>query len=323
MAYQFEQGEPIDAGVRRIAGELIDDATGRVEAAHADPHEVVHEVRKDCKKLRGLLRLIRKSAPALYREENAVFRDAAASLSAIRDTEAAIETYDALTAHFADGLDTDTLAPVRADLVRYKRATVNALDDFDQRLAAFGEVMKAARARVADWELPRGNVTPTEAWGHLDGGLRKVYARGRAAMGRAYDKQTVEDFHEWRKRAKYLRYHLRLLRPVWPRVLKAAQSEVKALADLLGDDHDLAVLRDILPRAVDLQTHGEHGQLLLALMDRRGQELRRQAHWLGLRIYAEKPERESKRLGLYWAAWRGEQAAAGEVSGGTGFAGDQ
>jgi CHAD domain-containing protein len=321
MAYQFEHHEPIDDGVRRIAAELIDDAIEWVEAEHADPHEVVHEVRKDCKKLRGLLRLVRKAAPALYKYENAVFRDAAASLSRVRDAEAAIETYDALIAHFADGLNVLEFAPIRAALPRHREHTLQTMDDFGQRLAAFRDDMREARARVDGWMLPEAETDPEAQWKLFDGGLRKVYRRGRKAMQQAYDTRHPEDFHEWRKRAKYLRYHLRLLRPAWPRLLKPTRSEVKALADLLGDDHDLTVLREILPRAVDMHAHAERGQLLLALMDRRSAELRDRANWLGQRIYAESPKQLTARLGTYWSVWRREHAAAGGLPGGTGLAG--
>ncbi len=32
--------------------------------------------------------------------------------------------------------------------------------------------------------------------------------------------RTDEAFHEWRKRAKDLRYHVDLLEPVWPEVME-------------------------------------------------------------------------------------------------------
>jgi hypothetical protein len=48
--------------------------------------------------------------------------------------------------------------------------------------------------------------------------------------------------HEWRKRAKDLWYHHRLLKDAWPGPVKAFADEADQLGKLLGDDHDLATL---------------------------------------------------------------------------------
>ena len=52
--------------------------------------------------------------------------------------------------------------------------------------------------------------------------------------------------HEWRKRAKDLRYQLQFLCKAWPGVIDAAVAEAHDLGDILGDDHDLALLRQLL-----------------------------------------------------------------------------
>ena len=49
-------------------------------------------------------------------------------------------------------------------------------------------------------------------------------------------------WHDWRKRAKDVWYQLRLLQDTWPDVMKAMAGQASQLSDLLGDDHDLAVL---------------------------------------------------------------------------------
>jgi len=83
MAYELQLDETVEDGLRRIAVELIDDSIGWLDRSDRAPDAAVHEVRKDCKKLRGLLRLVRPAAPALYRAENRIFRDAARPLKAM------------------------------------------------------------------------------------------------------------------------------------------------------------------------------------------------------------------------------------------------
>jgi CHAD domain-containing protein len=311
MSYQLEIAEPIDVGVRRIATELIDDAIARVEAPDRDRHDAVHEVRKNCKKLRGLLRLIRPRAPKLYKAENKHFRDAAASLSGIRDAEAALESYDALLDAFDGEVDRQGLAPLRRALTLHKEHLAENVTDLDARLDAFGERMHEARKRVSDWRIPSDNPNKGKrGFGLLEGGLAKTYKRGRKAMDAAYDDPGVETFHEWRKRAKYLRYHLRLLRPAWPRLLKRTRSEVKTLGDLLGDDHDFAVLEEVLTTALGDDADPARMEILRALMRQRSIQLRDQAYWLGRRIYAEKPKAFRKRIGRYWDTARDQHRAA-------------
>jgi hypothetical protein len=93
----------------------------------------------------------------------------------------------------------------------------------------------------------------------------------------------------------------RLLAPAWPGLLGAQAEEAHALTELLGDDHDLAVLAARLadgtaplPPAVDADRAA-----LLALVEHRSHELRTAATRLGLRVYAESPKAFSRRLRRY------------------------
>ena len=57
--------------------------------------------------------------------------------------------------------------------------------------------------------------------------------------------ETSDDntWHELRKSAKALGYQLRLLKPIWPRMMNASVDEIDQLTDRLGDANDLAILR--------------------------------------------------------------------------------
>ncbi len=309
MSYHFRLDEPVDQGLRRIATELIDDNIAWAERSGTDQQEVVHEVRKNCKKLRGLLRLVRPRASGFYAEENGLFRDAAQSLSMMRDADASIETYDALMDHFHDQVDRQSMGPIRRALTLHRQALAEEGSDLSERLAIFRETMIDSRARVQDWELPMDD-TADHGFDLLGPGLAKTYRRGRQAMVAAEEAPSVAAFHEWRKRAKYLRYHLRLLRPAWPPLLKRARGEAKTLSDLLGDDHNLAVLQETLLVALKTDPDPERTHVFEALMEKRGIELREKAHWLGMRIYAEKPKALRKRMRHYWKAAHQECKAA-------------
>ncbi|MBV9802777.1 MAG: CHAD domain-containing protein, partial [Solirubrobacterales bacterium] len=162
--------------------------------------------------------------------------------------------------------------------------------------------LKAVRSRIDDWSLRHGG------WRALEPGLERSYARGRDALERARRRPTVENLHEWRKRTKDLWYHLRMLKPAAPGIVGGAVKEADRLSKLLGDDHDLAVLRECVERsagalAVDLDAVYE-------LIDHRREQLQAEAYLAGERLYAEPPKQFIRRLHRYWKAAR----APGPVS---------
>ncbi len=298
MSYRIKADESVADAIRRIAREQIDKAVDEIVDPDLDNHKSVHQVRKRCKKLRGLLRLVRPELGDDYDRENAWYRDTARELSYVRDAQSMVETFDELMEHYIDQIDqkafntvSEGLVDRRQQIAREDVALQTQLDETVSRL-------REGRGRVAAWTL---NDAGFDA---IRGGTKKTYARGVQAMETAYKKPSTRRFHEWRKRAKYHGYHMRLLRNIWEAPLKARCDEVDALSDLLGDDHDLAILRKTL-----VDSAGEFGeavlrQTLLGLIAQRQVELRTKANSLGARIFAEKPKRLVKRLSHYWDAWK-------------------
>lgn len=298
--YRWQPGSVAQDELQRIARIQIDRGLGELD--EGDRHHAVHAVRKRGKKVRALLRLVRPAAPELYRRENAAFRDTMRRVSTDRDAGVAVETYDDLLARFSEDGMAEELAPVRAALAQ-RRAEVLG-EELDTRLHAIRMDLTAARERVGDWQLEG------DGFDVLAGGLAKTYGRARARMDDAYADASSPAFHLWRKRTKYHRYHLRLLQDAWTPVLKAHRRQVHELTDLLGDDHDLAVLRQDL--LVDPERFGDERLVaaLCGLLDRRRAELQAAAQTVGPRCFAEDPERLVSRLRTYW-----ESAAAGAGAG--------
>jgi len=288
--YRWHPGSPAQDELQRIARAQIDRALAELD--EGDRHRAVHSVRKRGKKIRALLRLVRPAAPKLYRRENAAFRDMMRRVSDDRDVGVAVETYDALLRRFSEDGIAEELAPVRAALAQRRHEVLG--EGLDARLHAIRMDLLAACERVEDWELEDGGFDV------LEDGFAKTYGRARARMGDAYADATSSAFHLWRKRTKYHRYHLRLLQDVWPPVLKAHRGQVHELTDLLGDDHDLAVLRQTL--LAEPERFGDRRTVaaLCGLLDRRRAELQAAARTVGQRCFAEEPDRLVARLRIYW-----------------------
>jgi hypothetical protein len=103
------------------------------------------------------------------------------------------------------------------------------------------------------------------------------------------------------KRGKDLWYELRLLSDAWRGPLESTAEEAHRLTELLGDHHDLALLRaDLHERRLG----EEETRVLEAAIDARQERLATDAFELGRRLYAEKPKAFNRRLRCYWKAWQ-------------------
>lgn len=302
MTYRFEPDETVRDGFVRCAAEQLDAAiTELSERIGDDPVDAVHTARKAVKKERALLRLVRDSMPAKRRRcENRTLRDAARGLSAARDAEAMLDTMDGLAERYAGQLPESTFDAVREQIARARDEERGELVGSALGDRAVGE-LGAVRLGVSEWELKRGG------WSALEGGLRRSYKDGRRAYKRARSHRGAEEWHEWRKRVKDLWYHQRLLATVAGPVVKGQAKDAHRLADLLGDTHDLDVLRDALVRGFHAPVDTD---ALVRLIDHRRDELQTEALWVAARVYAEKSDAFVQRVRQSWEAGRGQAAAA-------------
>jgi len=296
--FRFRDGESVGHAIRRIARHEIERI---LEGLDEGPWtaEAIHEIRKGTKRLRTLVRLVRDViGERVYRRENRVFRDLGRAFSSARDAEVAEQSLERLRADLRDELRPRALTCLRRVLHARTRQAHEAAKD--RRLAA--RVRRAAKEALA--RVDRWSRVP-DKWSALRPGLERIHHRTRRAWKRALDDPSVENLHEWRKRAKDLRYVTELLEPIWPEVIHALAREVERLESGLGEDHDLAMLPAHVTN--DSVCPNEHDRdLVIALVDARRRDLQARARKTASRLCQEPPRAFSARLGIYWKAWRRE-----------------
>lgn len=300
MAYQFEADESVSDGVKRIALEQLSSVLEQLgETRVTKQDRAIHQARKGLKKLRALLRLVRTQlGKEDYHRENACFRDAGRVLSTMRDAQVRLSTLEDLTEHFADHLSTkDPFAKVHKALKADYQAARKQMLGQEDAMAKAAALIQAAQTRIETWPLKECD------WSDLSKGLKRIYKQGNQGFIATLEHPSSENFHNWRKRGKDLWYHLRLLRPIWPEVMKPLASQAKQLGDALGDDHDLAVLQQTLLKEPEQYGDPNDLEMLLALIDQRQSQLQLTAKYLGQRLYAEKPSAFADRMGSYWQTW--------------------
>jgi CHAD domain-containing protein len=114
---------------------------------------------------------------------------------------------------------------------------------------------------------------------------------------------TVEDLHEWRKQVKHLRHQLELLTPTWPKFVGELASQAEQLGELLGEDHDLAVLRETLAASRAAGEFDTSLESLFRLIDKERRRLQLEAISKGELLYRDSPKRFVDRLEAYWRRW--------------------
>lgn len=296
-AYRFKDDEAVPDAIRRIALGRIDHALEELRGkADSTPEEAVHEARKDMKKLRALLRLVRSElGDRVYRTENACYRDTARQLAGVRDADVMLATLADLEERY--GELPGAASRLRPALVAHRfRTSAGSLKPASKSAV---ETLTEARDRVAEWPLE------TDGFEAFEEGLGRIYRQGRRDFRAAQKLASPEHMHEWRKRGKDLWYHVLLLQEAWKPVISALADEAHELSDRLGDDHDLTVLLEWAHRhagALDGSDPVLRG--FDVILESRRRELQEEAFAYGARLYADKPSVFVGRLEGWWDASR-------------------
>jgi hypothetical protein len=283
--YQFDpKSSAVEETFRNVALSQIDEALEALASTEGEKRSIVHEARRRCKKLRGLLRLVRPAFPD-FAKENAAIRDAAALLSHLRDAEVLHETVGKLAEN--SGSEAVRRISERLKAEPLPEPPAEKITEFRLRLLA-------VRERAAEWTLRKDSASV------LLSGLRVTYEQDRRRMEKALASGDPVDFHDWRKAQKAHGFHVDLLRKTAPDVLEADLKTIDRLSDLLGVHHDLAVLL----HAVDTDTarFGDEGDVaaLREAIDTRRAEIEEKAASLGRQLLAERPRALARRFADYW-----------------------
>lgn len=304
--FRLLPGEPLGTGLKRLGTEAIDEAIAGFYEGEEQFGEAVHTARKAMKRVRALLRMIRTEiGDRVYVFENQWMRDTARLVSEVRASTVLVHGAEEIRSAYSPLLAEGTFEEVVERLrVRRDRIEERAMEDPEivPRVVAN---LERARGRYESWPTdPESRSVYGMSLRHdysaVGPGVRATHARGRREMVAAYQTAAPEAFHRWRKRVKYLKHQFEILTPLWPELMIGMTLTLNRIADLLGQDHDLAELLNLLADRPDLCPNPIERSLLSALAAQRRTDLQTASRILGRRIYAESPAALEARLGAYW-----------------------
>jgi len=243
-----------------------------------DPHEIVRQSRKSILKMRATLRLIRDEVN-FYNKENKFFRDESRKLSRIRDATSVIETIKLLLKKYSKELKGEAFTEIISFLEEERNLETadflkrNVIEEVSSNLAGHEKRLKSLNIEINSFKQMKPSIT-------------RVYKRGVKAFKKVKETKHSDDFHQWRKRAKYLRIQLKIMIKIWPGVLKVWAKELFELTEILGFERDLMMLQNKLTSNRKRTKELQSTELLSTLIIGQREKLRIRAISAGEKLYA-------------------------------------
>ncbi|HEY4370282.1 MAG TPA: CHAD domain-containing protein [Steroidobacteraceae bacterium] len=303
MSVALKQGEPAMRGVRRVLIDHIDRAIHTLQR-HSLADGLVHGTRKEMKRMRAGLRLLREAlGETAYRGLNRSVRDAARPLTPIRDAKVLRDALNNVLQQAGNAAQKTRPSALRQALQQEQRLSRDKLSNKD--LNAISTRLQEVKQHLQRLPDSRFDRAPTDV------ALKRAYKKAHRAFALTEREPSNEHLHEWRKQVKYHFYELQFVQPLAPKRIDATSKQAHRLSDHLGDDHDLALLHEkIALHATQAEASAETTatDALIKELKRRRAKLQRKSYRLGKKLYADKPKQVAKQIEKYVDARR-QQAA--------------
>jgi CHAD domain-containing protein len=296
MSFRLKRDASIASEIRRLVSSQLEVAISELRTV-GDPEsdEAVHDARRRVKKIRAVIRLVRPALDKRYRAVDRELKDVSKLLAPVADGQGIIETLDQLAHRYRKLLPQRAVRSIRAGL-RARSARIDHDANNRGLIQIAAETLRGERKQVKYWAIHG------DGFNAIASGLEESYRRARDGMILAWSKPKASHYHSWRRYVKDHWFHVRLLEDNCGNHLLAYQRRIEALDGVLGEYHNLVILREVL--ASDGYTSRKETARCLGVVTRYQRLLRRHAESLGIRIYGEKPHRYVRRVERLWTGGR-------------------
>lgn len=276
--FSLRPDQPVARELLQVVRDRLDSALDLIAADDDLTPVTVHNLRKRFKRLKALYRLVLPYCEAQARKETVRYRDLGRKLALSRDRDVLEQTLVKLQFLSDDPVVIDRLESLLNRLQRQE-----AVDDLSISITADQLRNALLKARAAAEQVLRGDF-PRDL---LIEGYLKTYRKARRLSRFLPESTQQEDWHEWRKRVKDDWYQTQLLKKYHEESQKPRLEQLRMLADLLGYDHDLQNLSELI-EVLTARPHPADEEVQL-LIDQQRCELQEEALRLGRKLYREKP----------------------------------
>jgi len=284
LAQSIGKDENVGKALWRLLGDDISAARHVLSSSEGTPDQRVHRARQRLKRARSALGVLKPVIGHSARDLRRSIATAARLLAVARDADVVAATARNLR-EIATTDDDAGLDRVIVELDRRAREA-HRID------APVEEVI----ARLSAIEVTLDQLTrKIDGQALFDKALAAAYRDGREAMERARSSLSTPDLHSWRKDVKTLWHLICLGGKRLPKSVRHMADDLGHLGDLLGYDHDHAVLAERLALSPEAN-HSLMRQLSMIAAERHA--LESEAFAIGRKIYKRKPKAFARKARL-------------------------
>jgi len=301
MSYRLENNEILSFGLKRIVLELIDNSVFHCAKGNGSFNEDVHVTRKNFKKTRTVLRMIKSSiGTEKFKRENSFYAESGRTLSDLRDSTVLIYTFDKLIKKSKLKKSDFDFSVFRNFLIEKNKNISASKHKKSEVINSLSTDLIMARSKVFDWAISG------DSFKIVKKDLRRIYEQGQIQMYAVLNEAIKLNVHEWRKRVKDLWYSMRILSNVWPEIMNPLVNLLRKLSDTLGDTNDLYLLKEEIISNQNKFRDDQHTIELINFIDKRIVGLLKVARFIGRKIYSEESKYFVGRMQNYFEIWRSE-----------------
>ncbi|MFP4333439.1 MAG: CHAD domain-containing protein [Campylobacterales bacterium] len=230
MAYHINLSKNIEKEVQDALDFYLLDVLHTLSDSKITQAKKIHNIRKSFKKIRAILKLAKYDLKdrETYVTQNNYYKYAGKRFSDSRDHLVLKKTLNKIAEKY------DIKDKIEFSSLESLNTNVNS-----DKFTVLEKEIQLKREYLNIYKLKKKK-RPLKA------GLKKIYKKLIKNRKKAYSTYKDSDFHEWRKATKNYMYQSKLFKNTLPKKLKKKTKNLKKLADLLGLDHDISVLKEFI-----------------------------------------------------------------------------
>ncbi len=254
----LHKNEVLSEGIMRILMERTDAILFHCSPAPGDIHTSIHEIRRNIKKIRAVLRLIRDEAGyGFYYRENRFYRDQGRLLSEIRSIEILNHSLNLVNRNFKTGIPREEVNHIAAEIAERRNDIIINTIEKQKILQHISSEVSVNRERLKTFKLEKNDFSGIKP------GITRIHKHCRNYLKICTKNLQITKLHDFRKKIKYLLYQLQMIYFVFPSLLKVYISSLDTIADNLGIYRDLYELRNFIISTGHQQENGKSINKLL------------------------------------------------------------
>lgn len=290
---EIRNRENFREGIMRLLDTLHDNSAKFIVAGSRQ-HFSIHEMRKNLKKIRGIIRLLRyEIGNEKYHELNDFYRSIAKRIAVLRDDTSQIELLENMKERIRSPEIKRPFSSAIRQIEKKRKA------EFERFLAS-GQQQKIQQLILDQKEIIRELDFRGDPELFILKSLSRIHRRARSAYELTGFLKQDEIYHYWRKQVKYLMYQLTILNNAWPSFFKTYINELDKLSDLLGKLHDLSLLNRHIHEKKIISLNKKQKEIILNFIYKQRAMLKKKISKTGEKIFNESSDAFAVRVYDIW-----------------------